>query len=234
MIPAPIGVTADVMEAVLGSGDVSKLTAPQRVEYLTAVCKSLGLNPLTLPLAFQQLGGKTVLYARRECGDQLRRLHGVNIEIVSREKIDELLVVTARATDKTGRQDESIGAISTKDLKGEALANAMMKCETKAKRRVTLSICGLGVMDELEVESVQRAEQEIRPDAATVGYLVADEIDPDMKKAIAAFGEMKEQIGAESYYRILGAEGYEHCNEIRKVADRRRVYGLMKMEQKTQ
>ena len=32
-------------------------------------------------------------------------------------------------------------------LNGEDLANAMMKCETKAKRRVTLSICGPGMLD---------------------------------------------------------------------------------------
>jgi hypothetical protein len=32
-----------------------------------------------------------------------------------------------------------------------------MKCETKAKRRVTLSFCGLGMLDESEVESVPGA-----------------------------------------------------------------------------
>ena len=43
------------------------------------------------------------------------------------------------------------GAVNINGLKGEALANAMMKAETKAKRRATLSLCGLGLMDELEV-----------------------------------------------------------------------------------
>lgn len=57
-----------------------------------------------------------------------------------------------------GRQDESIGAVPIAALKGEALANAMMKCETKAKRRVTLSICGLGMLDETEVESVSSSQ----------------------------------------------------------------------------
>ncbi len=53
-----------------------------------------------------------------------------------------------------GREDESIGALPITNLKGEALSNAIMKCETKAKRRVTLSICGLSMMDETEVESI--------------------------------------------------------------------------------
>ena len=43
------------------------------------------------------------------------------------------------------------------NLKGEALANAMMKAETKAKRRATLSICGLALLDELEVETIPNA-----------------------------------------------------------------------------
>jgi hypothetical protein len=40
------------------------------------------------------------------------------------------------------------------NLKGEARANAFMKAETKAKRRVTLSICGLGILDETEIDSI--------------------------------------------------------------------------------
>jgi hypothetical protein len=39
-------------------------------------------------------------------------------------------------------------------LKGDALANALMKCETKAKRRVTLSLAGLGWLDETELETI--------------------------------------------------------------------------------
>jgi len=35
----------------------------------------------------------------------------------------------------------------------------MMKAETKAKRRVTLAICGLGFLDESEVDSIKGATQ---------------------------------------------------------------------------
>jgi hypothetical protein len=37
------------------------------------------------------------------------------------------------------------------------LANALMKAETKSKRRVTLSICGLGFLDETEADSIPGA-----------------------------------------------------------------------------
>ena len=44
-------------------------------------------------------------------------------------------------------------------LKGEAKANAVMKAETKAKRRVTLSICGMGWVDESEIDSIPNARR---------------------------------------------------------------------------
>ena len=39
------------------------------------------------------------------------------------------------------------------------MANARMKALTKAKRRLTLSLCGLGMLDETEVVSIPGAQQ---------------------------------------------------------------------------
>jgi hypothetical protein len=100
------------------------------------------------------LNGKLRLYALRDCADQLRRLHGISIYIVNRERLGDIYIVTARAKDKTGREDESTGAVALGTLKGDALANALMKCETKATRRVTLSLAGLGWLDETELETI--------------------------------------------------------------------------------
>jgi hypothetical protein len=69
----------------------------------------------------------------------------------------DIYIVTARAKDRTGREDESTGAVPLGNLKGDALANALMKCETKAKRRVTLSIAGLGWLDETELDTIREA-----------------------------------------------------------------------------
>jgi hypothetical protein len=74
----------DVMEKVVIGGDLSELNAAQRAEYYTAVCRSLGLNPLTKPFEFLTLNGKLRLYALRDCTDQLRRLHGISIYIANR------------------------------------------------------------------------------------------------------------------------------------------------------
>jgi hypothetical protein len=155
--PTPAIPPEILQKVIVGGGDLGELDAAQRAEYYAAVCKSLGLNPMTKPFEYLTLNGKLRLYALRDCADQLRRLHGISIYIANREKIVDIYVVTARAKDRTGREDESTGAVPLGNLRGDALANALMKAETKAKRRVTLSIAGLGWLDETELETVKGA-----------------------------------------------------------------------------
>ena len=158
-----------IIEQVLVMGDLSRLNPDQRNAYYKAVCDSLGLNSLTRPFEFIVLNGKLTMYARKDCTDQLRKLHGVSIRIVGRDVMDDLMVVTAEATDKTGRTDSSIGAVSTAGLRGEAKANALMKAETKARRRVTLALCGLGILDESEVDGIPNARLEgVVPSSAPI------------------------------------------------------------------
>lgn len=145
---------AALFEKVLIKGDLSDLTPSQRIDYILKVCDSLGLNPLTKPFDYIPLSGKLVLYAKRDCTDQLRSIHKISINITDRTIMNDICVVTARAKNPSGREDESTGAVNIKGLHGDALANALMKAETKSKRRVTLSICGLGMLDESEVETV--------------------------------------------------------------------------------
>ena len=146
------------IERLVALGDLEGLQPLERAAYYRKVCESLGLNPLTQPFAYIKLNGKLTLYAKKDTSDQLRKLHGVSIVIAKREHVSDLCIVTARATTPDGRTDESIGAVNLAGLKGENLANALMKAETKAKRRVTLSICGLGWLDETEVADVRAAK----------------------------------------------------------------------------
>ena len=92
----------EIMEAVLIKGDLSKLTPEERNLYYSETCKSLGLNPLTKPFDYLQLGGKLIMYAKRDAADQLRKIHGVNIEVLKQEAFEGLFCVTVRAVDKTG------------------------------------------------------------------------------------------------------------------------------------
>lgn len=159
----------DLMKKIIESDhDLSKLTAEERNRHYQEVCKSVGLNPLTMPFKYITLNYKLQLYATKDATEQLRNIHNISIRITAREIQDNIVTVTAQATNSKGRCDESIGAASMtyfKDGKehqyrGDAKANVFMKAETKAKRRVTLSICGLGMMDELEVEDIPDAQKQ--------------------------------------------------------------------------
>jgi len=147
---------ANVIESVVIGGDLSKLTPEQRVEYYQAVCRSIGLNPLTKPFDYISLNGKLTLYARKDAADQLRSLNNISIEPPAITFEGEWIIVTVAARDKTGRADSDIGVVNKKDMQGN-FGNALMKAVTKAKRRVTLSICGLGWLDETEVETIPDA-----------------------------------------------------------------------------
>jgi hypothetical protein len=149
--------SAALVEKVIIEGDLSKLTPSERVNYYNAVCSSVGLNPLTKPFSYLSLNNKLVLYALKACTDQLRYIHKVSVESLTNTTLDGVYIVTAKVKNGDGRTDVDDGAVNIGGLKGEALANAVMKASTKAKRRATLSICGLGMLDETEVETIPGA-----------------------------------------------------------------------------
>ena len=150
---APKGTEAEALELALLGDDLSRLTPPQRLYFYNQTCTSLGLNPLTKPFAYITLNGKLTLYAKRDCTDQLRKIHGVSVtDLADYTDGEGTYVVTAKGRDRDGRVDAAKGAVFLGQMKGEMRANAIMKAETKAKRRLTLSLCGLGMLDETEVD----------------------------------------------------------------------------------
>lgn len=140
---------------VLIQGDLSRLNDDQKSRYYLAVCEASGLNPALKPFSYCKMkGGGTILYANKSAAEQLRVIHGVTLRVTKTEERDGILSVTVEATARDGRMDTDLGAVPVAGLLGEDRANAFMKCVTKAKRRVTLSLCGLGMMDETEAETV--------------------------------------------------------------------------------
>jgi len=147
-------ISPEIIRSLVLDGDLSKMNQDQKVEYYNRFCHSLGLNPLTQPFQLIKFQGKEKMYATKDCTEQLRKIHGVSITDVTTQQIGDIFVVTAKAKDSTGKTDVATGAVNIKGLGGENLANALMKGETKAKRRATLSICGLGMLDESELDTM--------------------------------------------------------------------------------
>lgn len=145
------------VESALVRNDISKLSTQERISYLNALCESVGLNPLTKPFSFLSLQGREVVYATKDCSEQLRKIHGVSTQIVSQGVVGDCYEVQIKAQDRTGRMDEDFASIPLSNAKGADLSNLKMKAVTKAKRRVTLSICGLGVLDESELDTIAQS-----------------------------------------------------------------------------
>lgn len=153
--PAELGLST--LEKVLLQGDLAKLSPSERLDYYRARCESSGLDPLSRPFDYIVLSGKLTLYANKGCTDQLRKIHGVSVVGLRPQQIGDTYVVVCDVRDREGRTDSATGAVPIGTLKGEALANALMKAETKSKRRATLSICGMGMLDESEIDSIPDA-----------------------------------------------------------------------------
>jgi hypothetical protein len=228
------------LERVLISGDLAGLNANERVDYYRHVCESLNLNPLTKPFEYISLNNKLVLYAKRDCTDQLRARDRISIQIVSREVIEEVYMVTARATKPDGREDESTGAVPVANLKGEARANAYMKAETKAKRRVTLSICGLGILDESEINSALNWTPTVEPavvetpvvevQASPAPLPPAPEKPAGRKALEESYANMREAIGEVAFYRILMEAGFNNAGQIKTRSQHNKVWPLLDAE----
>jgi len=234
--PHPQPLDDAALEKVIVQGRLEHLTPKERLLYYKTLCESLGLNPLTRPFEYITLSGRLTLYARRDATDQLRRLHQVSITIVSRERLDDIYVVTARATLPDGRCDEATGAVSIAGLQGEQLANAIMKCETKAKRRVTLSIVGLGILDESELDTLPQAQrvtiedtaaelvepQQLEPSPSSNDTTVVETIvqEPTAEQSFGdAYEEELDQVMLDECRQM-----YEQLSDVRKVKFKNWLY----------
>jgi len=148
---------ADLVANLVLSGDLSKMSDVQKVQYYQQYCERIGLDPLTQPFLILKLNGKETLYASKNCTSQLNQLHSLSHEILNTERVMDVLTVTVRCTGKDGRFTDEVGSVSIMNLSGDNLANAIMKASTKAKRRATLVHCGLGMLDETELETIKGA-----------------------------------------------------------------------------
>lgn len=195
----------NIISSLVINGDLSKLDAGQKVQYYRMFCERLNLDPISQPFKLLKLSGKETLYCDRGGAQQLSRVHGVSHEIKSREVINSIFVVTAIAKTKD-RQTESVGAVTIENLKGEALANAMMKAETKAKRRATLDLLGLGMLDETEVETIPENVTELA---------IKEELTQDHKSIPQIVAALK----SGNFHWIDVERKYTVSNEVRQLID---------------
>lgn len=152
-------VEGELAESIVLKGDISGLSPRAKADYYLYLCRTLGLNPATQPIQFIRLNGKDVAYVTRGATDQLAKRERLNRRIIDGPKIitmegTKLAYAVCEATLPNGRVEVSVAtlALATLDM-------ILMKVETKAKRRATLSILGLGMLDEVEVADIPASQR---------------------------------------------------------------------------
>jgi hypothetical protein len=212
---------ATALQHVLGTGDLSRLSGEQKVALYLDLCGSLGLNPRTRPFDFVEFydpetrGKKLTLYPNKSCAEQLRRQHQISVRIVSEDIVGKLFKVVAEGRKANGVVDTATAYVPLTDkdgqpLVGQRLANAFMKGQTVAKRRLTFSMVGMFAppdLDELRRARVVTVDGsgQIVEHPTTEQRALAER--PDMA---AAIGEPTfESTGAVARSPLAGASGQQ-------------------------
>jgi hypothetical protein len=222
-----IFINPELIEKITLQNDLAGLTPVQKVQYVQGVCKTMGLNHLTQPIRLMKFQGKEIPYVTKDGGEQLRKINKISITKLDTKILEGgVYVATAYAFSPDGREDSSTGIISISGLKGDALANAMMKAETKAKRRVTLSICGLGFLDESEMDTMPGAQKiEVVEEKAQVNHQIElHDIDQDLMDISWAkdISELQD-IYTKSYKYWIGKRDKDNVQKVIQSKDKRKM-----------
>jgi len=188
--------TASAVMSVVRRGDLSGLTPEEKTRYLIALCDSLGLNPMTQPIQFLRFQGREIAYVTRGATDQLAARAGLSRTIIEGPDVRDfagtkLVYCKAEGRLPNGRVDASIATI-----RGAIDENILMKAESKAKRRVTLSILGLGMLTEDEAEDMDAGQQ---PVAASAKAKAATRKQPSPEDASIVFSDLTSDEAAAEY-----------------------------------
>lgn len=147
------GAAAEAVEALVMNGDLSKLTPLQRVSYHAMICARHHLDPYAKPFEFLLLDGKLTMYPTKRCAEMLRYNHRISVKKVREERVGDLWCVEVEGRRPSGQTDFATKYVplytierdgSKRSLAGNKLGDAMAKCETGAKRRLTFSMVALG------------------------------------------------------------------------------------------
>ena len=153
-----------IVRRIALSGNLKSLSEPERWQYYEAFCRHLGLEPTTRPFDVIDRDGKVNLYPNANCAAQLGERMRLSFPEYKTEVIaDAVFVYRVLARDSEGREAWGTGAVPMGRTPLE-IASAIKKAETQAKRRVTLSMGGLGITDsdemiDLGAQVVEQAEE---------------------------------------------------------------------------
>lgn len=159
-------------------------TEEQRVKACLELCHILGIPTPMNPFQFITMNNKLVLYAPNEAAQLIAESRRASVEVLNKyvDKERNIFVVEVQVSTPE-RRVQNFAAISLAGLTGQKLADAMMKCCTKAQRRTIFGAFGLSVSDEDDVQAVKDtvATTLIKPQTG-IGNL--ENVEPDLREEV--------------------------------------------------
>jgi hypothetical protein len=179
------------------SGNVAAMTDDERDYVRVKLCQKYDLDPILRPFDLISFNGGMKFYMTASATNQLANAKSLTREVLLLEVNAEQMLArcTVKVSDTNGRAETANAFIAvskflapTKEnpvprkvlMDGEDLANALLKLETKAKRRATMSFFGVmdaGYDNEDRQQTAPLAAPDVsRPrvlsDAATAAHIV--------------------------------------------------------------
>lgn len=155
------------------TGDISKMTMPQKAAFLYKLAKAEGIPPFPPPYAIgKDNSGREKIISTKNRSESLRKRDGISTEILYSGPLrmgrdgDKVLYdhsiyeVEVKGSTRDGRSAVEKGMNFIGELgkpgaiMGQERVNKILGAVTKAANRVTNSLSGSGLMDETEAESV--------------------------------------------------------------------------------
>lgn len=149
---------SESMRAYLRTGDLSTLPEAEQDRVLVKMCAHYGLDPILRPFCIIPAQGKKIWYPTKAATDMVASRDALTRKFKERRIDKELMICEIIMEITDGKRieegtavvslgefvrDPKSGQITEQMMRGEAVANAIMRCETKAKRRATLAWFGM-------------------------------------------------------------------------------------------
>lgn len=184
-----IDISVENLNKFYRTGDVINFTDVEKIQVMHMLCKRLELDPITRPLDLIKLPptNKTpereIWYLTASGCEMIAAKWKMSFKIkekgVDRDSGIAYFIIEGTIPE-TNRTDEATAYVQclTINPKGEKelffgtnMANALMKCETKARRRLIKRLTGLDYIDEDDLPDKKELDKQTKADALNAAML---------------------------------------------------------------
>ena len=166
------------------SGRCDGLSDEQKAEYVNYLCSKVGIDPTFRPIDIIATKNGLKPYLNKGAGEIIRDTRKISIDDMQIKEVNNMWVATCRVKSLDGRIDTDVGVCPKTGTQKSPMApnDSLMKAVTKAKRRATLSMCGLGAI----IEETHPTEYNGEPEQQECRSQILLEDEPSTKNYFAA------------------------------------------------